>query len=171
MKTIHIEAYNKQSVQNAIKEVKSVKHEWILKSRQAEKLIAEELAKLIDENIMNIQLADDVYDVKTHQKVIRPAGIEPRAHGHTVTVYGTDVAFIEFGAGIYHNSGGNTNPLSKAVQFDTTIGSFGMGQGNKPYWFIARNLISHGTPMSKPIANAIEALKPQIPTLVRQVFT
>lgn len=170
MKTIHIEAYNKQSVQNAIKEVKSVKQEWQRKARQAENIVAAELAKLINEELMNVAIADDLKDTKTHQQVHSVPGVEARANGNTVTIYGENVVFIEFGAGIYHNSGGNDNPLSKAVQFDTSIGSFGKGQGNKKYWFVAHNLISCGTPAYMPIHNAIEAIKPQIPTLVRQVF-
>ena len=84
-------------------------------------------------------------------------------------IKGHDIAFIEFGAGIYHNGSVN-NPLSQAVQFDTSIGSYGKGHGNEPYWFIAHNLISRGTPAYMPINNAIEQIVPMIPTIVRQVF-
>lgn len=170
MKTIHIEAFDKSSVDKAIEEVKAIKKEWKQKAKQAESLIAEELANLINENLMGVAIGDDLKDIKTHQQVISPPGVEARARGNTVTVYGENAVFIEFGAGIYYNGGGVNNPLSKAVQFDTSIGSYGKGQGNKKYWFVAHNLISCGTPAYMPINNAIEQIVPMIPTIVRQVF-
>ena len=170
MKTIHIEAFDKSSVDKAIEEVKAIKKEWKRKAKQAESLIAEELANLINENLMNVALADDLINVKEHQQVISAPGVEARAKGNTVTIYGENAVFIEFGAGIYHNGGGVNNPLSMAVQFDTSIGSYGKGHGNEPYWFIAHNLISRGTPAYMPINNAIEQIVPMIPTIVRQVF-
>ena len=169
MKTIHIEAFDKSSVDKAIEEVKAIKKEWRRKAKEAEKLIAEELANLINQNLMNVAIADDLINVKEHQEVHTAPGVEARARGNTVTVYGENAVFIEFGAGIYHN-GGVDNPLSKAVQFDTSIGSYGKGHGNEPYWFVAHNLISRGTPAYMPINNAIEQIVPMIPTIVRQVF-
>lgn len=169
MKTIHIEAFDKSSVEKAIEEVKAIKKEWKQKTKQAESLIAEELANLINQNLMNVAIADDLINVKEHQEVHTAPGVEARARGNTVTVYGENAVFIEFGAGIYHN-GGVDNPLSKAVQFDTSIGSYGKGHGNEPYWFVAHNLISRGTPAYMPINNAIEQIVPMIPTIVRQVF-
>lgn len=169
MKTIHIEAFDKSSVDKAIEEVKAIKKEWKQKTKQAESLIAEELANLINQNLMNVAIADDLINVKEHQEVHTAPGVEARARGNTVTVYGENAVFIEFGAGIYHN-GGVDNPLSKAVQFDTSIGSYGKGHGNEPYWFVAHNLISRGTPAYMPINNAIEQIVPMIPTIVRQVF-
>ena len=169
MKTIHIEAFDKSSVDKAIEEVKAIKKEWRRKAKDAEKLIAEELANLINQNLMNVAIADDLINVKEHQEVHTAPGVEARARGNTVTVYGKNAVFIEFGAGIYHN-GGVDNPLSKAVQFDTSIGSYGKGHGNEPYWFVAHNLISRGTPAYMPINNAIEQIVPMIPTIVRQVF-
>ena len=169
MKTIHIEAFDKSSVDKAIEEVKAIKKEWKRKAKEAEKLIAEELANLINQNLMNVAIADDLINVKEHQEVHTAPGVEARARGNTVTVYGENAVFIEFGAGIYHN-GGVDNPLSKAVQFDTSIGSYGKGHGNEPYWFVAHNLISRGTPAYMPINNAIEQIVPMIPTIVRQVF-
>ena len=169
MKTIHIEAFDKSSVDKAIEEVKAIKKEWRRKAKDAEKLIAEELANLINQNLMNVAIADDLINVKEHQEVHTAPGVEARARGNTVTIYGENAVFIEFGAGIYHN-GGVDNPLSKAVQFDTSIGSYGKGHGNEPYWFVAHNLISRGTPAYMPINNAIEQIVPMIPTIVRQVF-
>ena len=169
MKTIHIEAFDKSSVDKAIEEVKAIKTEWKRKANLCSEMIAAALADEINKNLEAIPMTDDVIDVKTHTP--KPVNWFAAAYpqGNRVLIKGHDIVFIEFGAGIYHNGSVN-NPLSQAVQFDTSIGSYGKGHGNEPYWFIAHNLISRGTPAYMPINNAIEAIKPQIPMMIRQVF-
>lgn len=169
MKTIRIDLFDPDSVKEAVKEIQAEKREWKRKAKEATRIIAEELANRINENLFNIELADDLIDVKTHQQVKSVVGLEAKANGTMVTVYGENVVFVEFGAGIYHNQGVN-NPLSETVEFETNIGSYGKGHGLQPYWFVAHNLISRGTPASMPIYKAIETIKPMIPTLVRRVF-
>lgn len=169
MKTIHIDAFNKSSVEKAISDLKAVKKEWKRKANLCSEMIAAALADEIEKNLDAIPYTDDIVDVKTHQTMPRRNPLSAVAMGNRVYIDGADVVFVEFGAGVYHNPSVN-NPLSGAVSFDTSIGSFGLGHGNEPYWFIAHNLISRGTPAYMPIQNAIEAIKPQIPTMIRQVF-
>lgn len=169
MKSIRFDAFDKQSVDHARRELIAVKYEWKRKADICSEMIAAMLADLINENLMNVEIADDLKDVTTHQQVFAAPGVEARANGNMVTVYGENAVFIEFGAGVYHNSGTN-NPLADKVEFDTAIGSYGKGQGNKKYWFVAHNLISCGTPAYMPIYKAIEEIKPKIPSLIRQVF-
>lgn len=170
MKTIHIEAFDKSSVDKAIEEVKAIKKEWKRKANLCSEMIAAALADEINKNLSAITMTDDVIDVKTHQ----PAPINRFAmaypQGNRIIIKGQDIAFIEFGAGIYHNGDINPNPLAMSVKFDTGPGTYGKSQGIKPYWFIAHNLISRGTPAYMPIQNAIDTIAPQVPTLVRSVF-
>lgn len=136
-------------------------------------MVAAALADQIQANLDAIPYTDDLIDVKNHQPVPRTTQSSPMAasaHGNKVYIDGAEVVFIEFGAGIYHNGAGQSNPLSQAVQFDTSIGSYGKGQGNRNYWFVAHNLISRGTPEYMPIYRAILAIQPEIPTMIRQVF-
>ena len=169
MKTITIDVLDRDSVQSAIAELEAVKQEWERKANLCCEAVAAALADKISENLSEIPYSDDVVDVSTHQpKPTFPIlGVEAR--GNSVYVGGEEIAFVEFGAGIYHNNG-RTNPLGASVQFDTTPGSYGNGNGLKPYWFFAHNLISFGTPAYMPIYNAIEAIKPEIPTIVRGIF-
>lgn len=169
MKTIHIDLSSRSSVSNAINELNNIKKEWQRKTNLCSEMIAAALADEIQKNLDAIPFTDDIKDVKTHSVVPKNTVLTATAVGNRIVISGEEVAFVEFGAGIYHNAGAN-NPLSESVSFDTAIGSYGKGNGNKKYWFIAHNLISCGTPAYMPIYNAIEAIKPQIPTLVRQVF-
>lgn len=169
MQTIHIDLFDKDSVKNAIVEIKAVKSEWERKANLCCEMIAAVLADQIDANLKAIPYTDDLINLKTHQYERKSPDIYVMSQGNGVFVEGEEVVFIEFGAGVYHNESVN-NPLSEAVQFETDIGSYGKGQGLQPYWFVAHNLISRGTPMYMPIYRAIIAIKPEIPTLVRQVF-
>lgn len=168
MKTIRIDIADKTSVENAIKELRTVKAEWQRKVNLCCETVAAMLADKISENLLAIPYSDDVYDVGTQSpKPTFPIlGVEAR--GNRVYIAGEEIVFVEFGAGVYHNNG-RTNPLGEAVQFDTAPGSYG-ANGLKEYWFFAHNLKSYGTPAYMPIYNAIQAIKPEIPTIVRQVF-
>lgn len=161
------------SIKNAVIELKATKREWERKANLCAEMIAAQLADMIQANLDAIPYTDDLKDTKTHQVVSMTTDrsiLAASAHGNMVYVAGAEVVFVEFGAGVYHNGNGNNNPLSEAVEFDTDIGSYGKGQGNNKYWFVAHNLISCGTPMYMPIYRALLAIKPEIPTLVRQVF-
>ena len=170
MKTITIDISDRNSVDKAIAELKSVKSEWIRKANLCCETIAAMLADKIEENLSQVPFSDDLIDVGSHQATpgIPIYGVEAR--GNTVFVEDKEIAFIEFGAGVYYNGDGVENPLSSQVSFSTAIGSFGNGNGNKPYWFVAHNLISRGTPAYAPIYKAIMEITPQVPTIVRQVF-
>ena len=170
MKTITIDISDRNSVDKAIAELKSVKSEWNRKANLCCETIAAMLADKIEENLSQIPFSDDLIDVGSHQATpgIPIYGVEAR--GNTVFVEDKEIAFIEFGAGAYYNGDGVENPLSSRVSFSTAIGSFGNGNGNKPYWFVAHNLISRGTPAYAPIYKAIMEITPQVPTIVRQVF-
>lgn len=169
MKTISVNVCDRLSVNKAITDLQAVKAEWLAKCRQVEEEVARQLADIISENLADIPYSDDLKDIGTHTATPTFPILGAMANGNTVTIGGEEVVFVEFGAGIYHNAGTN-NPLADSVQFDTAIGSYGKGQGNQKYWFVAHNLISCGTPAYMPIYRAIEAIKPMIPTIARQVF-
>lgn len=173
MKTIHIDLFDKDSVKNAIAEIEAVKAEWARKANLCAEMIAAMLADQIQANLDAIPYTDDVINVKTHQYERKSTNFFVTAQGNMVYVGGEEVVFVEFGAGYTHNSNGSENKLADEFAktgLKTDIGSYGKGQGLQPYWFFAHNLISKGTPMYMPIYRAIIAIKPEIPTLVRQVF-
>ena len=170
MKYITVDILDRDSVQNAVAELKAVKQEWERKAKQAEEAIAQELARLIEANLSAIPYSDDIKNIGSHQPVpgMPIYGVEVK--GSSVVVHDQEIAFIEFGAGIYHNGNGQQNPLASEVSFDTVIGSYGQGHGNEKYWFIGHNLISCGTPAYMPIWLALNDIKDRVPTIVRGIF-
>lgn len=169
MKTIHIDIGDPESVTAAIAELKDVRAEWRRKANLLCETVAAMIADQVSENLSEIDMSDDLKDISTHTPVPRFPILGAEARGNQVYIGGEEIAFVEFGAGIYHN-GGRSNPLAEKVQFETAIGSYGQGNGNKKYWFVAHNLISCGTPAYMPIYRAIEAVKPKIPMIAREIF-
>lgn len=169
MKTIHIDIGDPKSVTAAIAELKDVRAEWRRKANLLCETVAAMIADQVSENLSEIDMSDDLKDISTHTATPRFPILGAEARGNQVYIGGEEIAFVEFGAGIYHN-GGHSNPLADKVQFETAIGSYGQGNGNKKYWFVAHNLISCGTPAYMPIYRAIEAVKPKIPMIAREIF-
>ena len=180
MRAIHIDAFDPESIRQGIAEMKEVHHEWVIKKNRAEKVVAQRLAEILDEQLMNVELNDTLFDVETGEQIYyRPDDTSTRgmswagpvwAKGNTVYLHSDEIMFVEFGAGVHYNGEGFYNPLSEEIKVDTSIGSYGQGHGNQDYWFVFHNVISKGVPAQAPIAKAIRLIKPEIPTLVRQVF-
>ena len=171
MKTIAVDILDRNSIRNAVAELEAVKQDWERKARLAEEEIAKRLAVLIENNLSAIPYSDDIIDLGDHTE--KPGllmyGVE--AKGNSVVVKGgneSEIAFVEFGAGIYH--AGTANPLADEVSFSTAVGSYGKGHGLERYWFIGHNLISRGTPAYMPIWLALNDIKAEIPTIVRGIF-
>lgn len=173
MKTVMIDLCEADSIKKAVIELKATKREWERKANLCAEMIAAQLADMIQANLDAIPYTDDVINVKTHQYERKSTPFFVTAQGNMVYVGGEEVVFVEFGAGYTHNSNGSENKLAEEFAktgLETDIGSYGKHQGLQPYWFFAHNLISKGTPMYMPIYRAIIAIKPEVPTLMRQVF-
>lgn len=175
MKTIQIDLMDSNSIKQALAEIREIETEWKKKANNAAKEVCREIAEQIRANLEYIPYTDDMINVATHEIIqnkdtLGVWNLTETNNGCMVSITGKDIVFVEFGAGIYHNSNGNDNPLAESVSFETGIGSYGKGQGSQPYWFVAHNLISRGTPMYMPIYRAILAVKPEIPTIVKRVF-
>ena len=62
MKTIHIEAFDKSSVEKAISDLEAVKKEWKRKANLCSEMIAAALADEIEKNLDAIPYTDDIVD-------------------------------------------------------------------------------------------------------------
>lgn len=88
-----------------------------------------------------------------------------------VVAKGSEVAFVEFGAGVTMNSG-SSHPLSE--QLGMTIGSYGNHKGLRPKWFwrdSAGTLMSSiGTPASRALYRAKTDTQSKIKEIARRAF-
>lgn len=93
-------------------------------------------------------------------------------NGYCITAEGQAVAFIEFGAGVYHNpSEPYPNPRPDGI---VGIGEYGHGYGKRQAWGYKDEsgelIITHGNPAAMPMWYASEEMRKAIITKFKEVF-
>lgn len=157
------------SIQNAIKEIESYKRQFIDRNELFVRRLAELGIPVIDQNIVAAQGDSD----KNHNTYIKINSFGNYSEAKLV-VEGSDLLFIEFGAGIHYNSSAGTSPHPKGKEFGYTIGSYGKGQGSKDFWFYyadtGETVMSHGTEATMPVYRASQEIIQNIRRIAREVF-
>ena len=98
--------------------------------------------------------------------------LETIAGGYCIKAEGKAVAFIEFGAGVYHNSG---EPYPKPRPDGIVgIGQYGKGLGKRQAWGFKDDsgelVITHGNPAAMPMWYASEEMRKNILKIAKEVF-
>ena len=160
-----------QSINSAIKELKAYKKEFLSKEQR----LLEGLATLgVKEASVRFTTAmyDGVNDVSV--------SLDKIDNGYAIVASGQAVAFIEFGTGVYHNTGEPyPNPRPEGI---VGIGEYGQGKGKRRAWFykgepgsngeVQKNGVvkTRGNPAAMPMWYASEEMKNSILKLAREVF-
>ena len=152
-----------QSIGQAIKELKAYRDS--LESRK-EKLL-EELAK-IGVQEASVRFTTAIYDGVNDSEVT----LETIENGYRIVASGKAVAFIEFGAGVYHNpTEPYPNPRPDGI---VGIGEYGKGHGKRQAWGFKNEsgelVITHGNPAAMPMWYASEEMRNSILKIARRVF-
>ena len=98
--------------------------------------------------------------------------LEIISNGYAIVAEGHAVAFIEFGSGVYHNSGEPyPNPRPEGI---VGIGEYGKGYGKRQAWGFkdasGELVITHGNPAAMPMWYASEEMRSNILKIAREVF-
>jgi hypothetical protein len=152
-----------ESMRNAIAELKAYRDSLDAKT---DKLL-EELA-YIGVKEASIRFTTAIYDGVNDSSVT----MEPIKDGYCIKAEGRAVAFIEFGAGVYHNPG---EPYPKPRPSGIVgIGEYGKGYGKRQAWGFRDEsgelVITHGTPAAMPLWYASEEMRDAILTTFKEVF-
>ena len=154
---------DKQDIDRAIKELKAYKQEFLKK----EKRLLEGLANIgIKE--ASVRFTTAMYDGTNDVSV----SLEQSKNGYAIVAKGQAVAFIEFGAGVYHNTGEPyPNPRPQGV---VGIGEYGKGMGKRKAWGYKNEndelVITRGNPAAMPMWYASEEIKNSVLKVAREVF-
>lgn len=151
------------SIQNAIRELKSFRDSIDAKM---DKLL-EELA-YIGVKEASVRFTTAIYDGVNDSAVT----LETIKDGYCIKAEGRAVAFIEFGAGVYHNPGEPyPNPRPNGI---VGIGEYGKGYGKRQAWGFRDEsgelVITHGTPAAMPMWYASEEMRNAILKTFKEVF-
>lgn len=94
---------------------------------------------------------------------------------YTINADGENVCFVEFGAGVFYNSGGDPYHETRPEGI-VGIGEYGNGNGKRPFWVFKApeyhddNYFTHGTPEQPAMYLASKAMKDVLWDMAREVF-
>ncbi len=151
------------SIKDAITEMKSFRDSI---NAKMDKLL-EKLA-YIGVKEASVRFTTAIYDGVNDSSVT----MEPIKDGYCIKAEGRAVAFIEFGAGVYHNPGEPyPNPRPDGI---VGIGEYGKGYGKRQAWGFRDDsgelVITHGTPAAMPLWYASEEMRDAILATFKEVF-
>ena len=162
-KTIIKVGLSEQDINRAIKDLNRYKQEFL----KREKRLLEGLAE-IGLKEASVRFTTAMYD-GTNDVSVR---LDTTKNGYAIVAEGKVVAFIEFGAGVYHN--GNEpypNPRPSGI---VGIGEYGQGKGKRKAWgYEDENgevVITRGNPAAMPMWYASEEIKNSVLKVVKEVF-
>lgn len=161
---------NQKSIQNAIKQLETYQNSLRDKNELFVKRLCELGIPVIDQNIAIAQ-GDSDKNHNTYIKINR-FGDYSKA---TLVCEGSDLIFIEFGAGIFYNGEAGSSPHPKGEEFGYTIGSYGQGKGKNESWvYVADSgewVRSHGTEATMPMYKASVEIMQNIRRIAKEVFS
>ena len=151
------------SIDNAIKELTAFRDSL---DEKKDKLL-EDLAN-IGVKEASIRFTTAMYDGVNDSSVT----LETTSDGYCIKAEGKAVAFIEFGAGVYHNPGEPyPNPRPSGI---VGIGEYGKGHGKRQAWGFKDEsgelVITHGNPAAMPMWYASEEMRSKILKIAKEVF-
>ena len=154
---------SKQDITRAIKKVKEYKQDFL----DREQKLLEGLAE-IGLKEASVRFTTAMYDGTNDVSVM----LDTTKNGYVIVASGEAVAFIEFGAGVYHNTGEPyPNPRPEGV---VGIGEYGKGYGKRKAWGYKdendKVVITRGNPAAMPMWYASEEIKNSVTKVVREVF-
>ena len=152
-----------KSIGKAIKELKAYRDS--LEDRKQRLL--DELAK-IGVREASIRFTTAMYDGVNDSEVT----LKTIENGYCIVAEGNAVAFIEFGAGVYHNpTEPYPNPRPDGI---VGIGEYGKGLGKRQAWGFTDEsgelVITRGNPAAMPMWYASEEMRNSILTIAKKVF-
>ena len=151
------------SIRDAITELKSYRDSIDAKKYR----LLEELTK-IGLQEASIRFTTAMYDGVNDSNV----RAELTHFGYRIVAEGKAVAFIEFGAGVYHNPGEPyPDPRPAGI---VGIGEYGKGLGKRQAWGFTNEsgelTITHGNPAAMPMWYASEEMRSKITKIAKEVF-
>lgn len=151
------------SIRNAIMELRSYRDSLDAKMDE----LLEKLA-YIGVKEASVRFTTAMYDGVNDSSVT----LETIKDGYCIKAEGRAVAFIEFGAGVYHNPGEPyPNPRPAGI---VGIGEYGKGYGKRSAWGFRDEsgelVITHGTPAAMPMWYASEEMRNAILKTFKEVF-
>ena len=162
----------KQSISDAIAQIKAYRAEIKRKTERLAERIANEISEAALFNFASAVCDDRVVGGSRPANVT--IAVETAGDARLVIASGEDAVFCEFGAGVTHNVPAGDSLHPNGVTLGMTIGSYGKGFGSRRVWGYYDDggglVLTRGTPASMPMYNAMKTVCEQITTIAQEVF-
>ena len=158
-------------IKAAVEKLKKYKSDFLAK----EKELLEKLAE-IGLKEASVRFTTAMYDGVNDVHVT----LDEISKGYSIVADGKAVAFIEFGSGVYHNSGEPyPNPRPTGI---VGIGEYGSGKGKRRAWYyrgdpgpngqVQKNGVvkTRGNPAAMPLWYASEEIRRNVEAIAKEVF-
>ena len=157
---IHLDPY---SIDDAIKEIRTYRNSLNTWKDKLVRKLSE-----IGVRVASVRFTSAMYDGTNDTSV----NLTITKNGCVIEAKGKAVAFIEFGAGVYHNSGEPyPNPRPEGI---VGIGEYGKGRGKRQAWGFKDDsgelVITHGNPAAMPLWYASEEMRSKLQQIAEEVF-
>lgn len=160
------------SIDKAIREVQQYKSEIVRKTELLRERVATLIAWKATQGFSSAIVTDLINGEMRNGSV--DVQVDDRGGISVIIAVGDDAAFIEFGAGVYHNGSVGSSPHPKGAELGMTIGSYGKGHGAKNVWGFYEDgelRLTHGTPAAMPMYNAMKEVCADIANIAKEVFS
>ena len=130
----------------------------------------------------NVEKAGFTYDDKgiesgsdtEHQTYVKVDSLIGMSRA-TLICEGSEILFIEFGAGVTYNGTVGSSPHPKGAENGFLIGTYGMGNGAKKVWgYYADSgelVLTHGTKATMPMLKASNEIRDNVVKIAKSVFS
>ena len=151
------------SIDDAIKQLQTYRDSIETKKNKLVRMLAE-----IGVREASVRFTTAIYDGINDSSV----NLKISKNGCIIEAKGKAVCFIEFGAGVYHNTGEPyPDPRPDGI---VGIGEYGKGQGKRQAWGFRNEagevVVTRGNPAAMPMWYASEEMRNNILKIAREVF-
>ena len=151
------------SIDDAIKQLQTYRDSIETKKNKLVRMLAE-----IGVREASVRFTTAIYDGINDSSV----NLKISKNGCVIEAKGKAVCFIEFGAGVYHNTGEPyPDPRPDGI---VGIGEYGKGKGKRQAWGFINEagevVVTRGNPAAMPMWYASEEMRNNILKIAREVF-
>lgn len=171
-RTIGINPFSSLSIKNAIQELEQYKVDL---SRKCDEFCSR-LALRISEYVQ-AGFQASVSDTRINGVTIPVnvnVSIQREGNMFVVIARGEDAVWAEFGAGVYYNTPAGSSPHPQGAKLGMVIGGYGNGYGAQKTWgYISDDgelILTHGTPATMPMFNALQRILGEYESIACEVF-
>ena len=163
---------SEQDIDRAIRELAQYETEFKQKVELLREKVADRLA-VEAQSGFNGAVVDDLIEGGQKFADVK-VSVNNRGNLSVIVADGEDAVWVEFGAGVYHNSSPGSSPHPNGAELGFTIGSFGSGRGKQQMWRFKNDdgerVWTHGTPATMPMYRAVQTVCDDIQSIAREVF-